>query len=222
MEKIRSAEAMSARDSAVQRLASAYDSIKSKTLLVSKLTVEKTDLEAKLREAVQRVDDAEQRIANANRATRDADQAGTEGLKWREEKEDLMKEIERLHAEMKTLKDDQETLRTKAVEASFNSMQQHVYASTDIGMISPSPTLILDIGGVKESVSMRVSKMTPIDQLLHIVHRRHYKRYRQTRDWAATSFGCRLSPTIYWHSILPINVLYPSTQASGGESSVIA
>ena len=45
---MRAAEATSARDSAVQRLSSAYDSIKQKAITIGKLTSEKEELERKL------------------------------------------------------------------------------------------------------------------------------------------------------------------------------
>lgn len=48
MEKMQLAEATSARDSAVQRLASAYDSIKEKAMTISRLQSEKADLECRL------------------------------------------------------------------------------------------------------------------------------------------------------------------------------
>lgn len=48
MEKMHLAEATSARDSAVQRLASAYDSIKEKAMTISRLHSEKADLESRL------------------------------------------------------------------------------------------------------------------------------------------------------------------------------
>ena len=48
VEKMRLAEATSARDSAVQRLASAYDSIKEKAQTIARLQGEKAELETRL------------------------------------------------------------------------------------------------------------------------------------------------------------------------------
>ncbi|KAI5118092.1 hypothetical protein M0805_007742 [Coniferiporia weirii] len=48
VEKMRAADATSARDSAVQRLASAYDSIKEKALIIGRLQNEKSELEDRL------------------------------------------------------------------------------------------------------------------------------------------------------------------------------
>ncbi|KAL5490660.1 hypothetical protein ACEPAI_5494 [Sanghuangporus weigelae] len=58
MEKMRCAEATSIRDSAVQRLASAYDSIKEKAATINRLQNEKTDLESRLANVEVRIKEA--------------------------------------------------------------------------------------------------------------------------------------------------------------------
>lgn len=55
VEKMRVAEATSARDSAVQRLASAYDSIKEKAIAVGRLQTENAELERRLAETEAKV-----------------------------------------------------------------------------------------------------------------------------------------------------------------------
>lgn len=92
VEKLRAAEATSARDSAVQRLASAYDSIKQKAIAVGKLTSEKADLEHKLA-------DMEFRIQEAAAAAR-----ADERKKLEAENNRLTNKISALTAELNTLK----------------------------------------------------------------------------------------------------------------------
>ena len=58
MEKMRCAEATSVRDSAVQRLASAYDSIKEKAMTINRLQSEKADLESRLATVEAHIKDA--------------------------------------------------------------------------------------------------------------------------------------------------------------------
>ena len=75
---MRAAEATSARDSAVQRLSSAYDSIKQKAITIGKLTSEKEELERKLADmefkmqeaiAAARADERKKAEAENNRYT---------------------------------------------------------------------------------------------------------------------------------------------------------
>lgn len=58
VEKMRLAEVTSARDSAVQRLSSAYDSIKEKALAIGRLEAEKAELEHRLADADTRTKEA--------------------------------------------------------------------------------------------------------------------------------------------------------------------
>lgn len=58
IERMRTAEATSTRDSAVQRLSSAYDSIKEKVQTVNQLQSEKADLELRVAAAESRVIEA--------------------------------------------------------------------------------------------------------------------------------------------------------------------
>lgn len=67
MEKMRCAEAQSVRDSAVQRLASAYDSIKEKAMTVNRLQSEKAELEARLSNVDVRIKEAAEQARGEER-----------------------------------------------------------------------------------------------------------------------------------------------------------
>lgn len=77
--KMRAAEAMSARDSAVQRLSSAYDSIKEKAQIIGRLQCEKADLEHRLASAETRIAEAVSQAKAEERRTLE-----TEMVKLRE------------------------------------------------------------------------------------------------------------------------------------------
>lgn len=67
VEKIRAAEATSARDSAVQRLSSAYDSIKEKVYMINRLQSEKIDLEQRLNDFDTRLKEAVEQARSEER-----------------------------------------------------------------------------------------------------------------------------------------------------------
>ncbi|KAL5528882.1 hypothetical protein ACEPAG_4856 [Sanghuangporus baumii] len=75
MEKMRCAEATSIRDSAVQRLASAYDSIKEKAATINRLQNEKTDLESRLANVEVRIKEAAEQARAEERQTMEGELA---------------------------------------------------------------------------------------------------------------------------------------------------
>ena len=157
VEKMRAAEATSARDSAVQRLASAYDSIKEKVQAITRLTSEKAALEVKLSQTEKRATEAEERLKLPVPvvATTGPLQFGSDTLQRFNERENLKREVERLNVEVMMLKGELE--RTKAANSDRNGPSQHILANVDVYVISPSPTLILDVGAVQDSAIDAIS-----------------------------------------------------------------
>lgn len=141
MERMRASEAMSARDSAVQRLASAYDSIKSKANMITTLTGEKFELEIRLRDAERRAAEAEERLKELASG---GGLVGSNESNNAADNEEQEKEIERLKTELNSVKNELDALRA----LNMDSVPPHIHASVDVDVISPSPTLILDVNTV--------------------------------------------------------------------------
>lgn len=115
MEKMRCAEATSIRDSAVQRLASAYDSIKEKAAAINRLQAEKADLEARLAKVEVRIKET-------------AEQARAE------ERQVMEGELARLRDVIRNLKDSVEAEKQTRIGPEFSPL-----TSTSISD-SSSPT----------------------------------------------------------------------------------
>lgn len=125
VEKMRAAEAISARDSAVQRLSSAYDSIKEKAYMVNRLQGEKAELE--------------QRLADFDNHLKEAvEQARSEE---RKALEDEMQHLRDVIRELRT-----NDIRTATVPSDSPVVSEAASASTLFSGLDDSPSFSTVIG----------------------------------------------------------------------------